>query len=167
MTDAGEEREVVADAALSSRLAGAYLRWMLRRPVWLVIEAAAVILLFVAAGLAVATSDATLLVLVALWDVLVLGILLWTYLLTRSNIRRAYPVGSTIGVRVGDDELHMTSPLGTSSIRFSAFRDAITVGDAVLLTTRSRGTGVPVLPRILFPDQELARLRDRIAAARV
>jgi hypothetical protein len=164
VTDAAEERSVVADAALSSRLAGAYVRWMLRRPVWLVIETFAVVALFVAAGIAVTTREATLLVLVALWDVLIVGIVAWSYLLTRSNVRRSYPAGSTIGIRLDDHAFHTTSALGTSSLSYTAFRDAIAVGDAVLLRMRSGGPGVALYPRSVFPGDDLTRLQGRIAS---
>lgn len=160
-----QTRTVTVDAGLPARLAGAHLRRQLRRGWWIALAVTAGILTLLVGALAALTGDAALLPWVALLIVLVVAIPALSYAIVRRAMRRGFPPGSEISAEVGDDTLLVASALGSSEIRYAAFRRVDVTATALILQLRASGTAL--LPRSLFDDTDLDRLQQRVAAARV
>ncbi|MFJ6677691.1 hypothetical protein ACIQLK_01025 [Microbacterium sp. NPDC091382] len=158
MTTPDGGRSLVVDEQLSPRLARGFLRWQLTRPSWIVLLAVTAGIVALSIALTLTGSDG------AAWLGLVMVILLTaaviaSWVAVRSSIHRAYPVGSEPTAALTADSLIATSALGTSEIRFTAFRRVDAAGDAVLLKVGSRLGPVAVMPRALLSEADIAHLR--------
>lgn len=76
----------------------------------------------------------------------------------RRGIVVNYPVGFTAAAHVGASTLSSTTALGTTQVRFAAFRRVRVTRSSVLLLMRTPMGGVGVMPRALFADHDLGRL---------
>ncbi|MFV0372486.1 YcxB family protein [Microbacterium sp.] len=157
-------KEIRADARMPSRLAGGYVRWLLTRPLSIVLSAivaAALVLGLIAAAL---TREATALASVGFLIVIVALLPVIAFTQTRAAVRAAYPVGQSATLELLDDHLHTASRLGASDVRYDAIRRIDTTPTCLLL--RLNGSRVVnVFPRELFSDADLATLRERVADA--
>lgn len=79
----------------------------------------------------------------------------------RSVVADGYPVGSTVTAELRPDSLHIASATSVADLGYSTFRGVHLVRDTAVLVYRSRQAMV-FLPREVFTDDDLARLRDRI-----
>ncbi|WP_405374048.1 MULTISPECIES: hypothetical protein [unclassified Microbacterium] len=152
-------RSLAVDEGLASRLARAYLRWQIVRPAAIILFA--LIGLFIVTGVVLTVSGdrAAALPAVLLSAAVVVIVALW-YFGTRASVRQAYPVGSVPTASVTADSLISTTALGSTELRFSALRAVDVAGDAVILRVGPRVAGVAILPRALFTDDDIARLRS-------
>lgn len=159
-------RSITADAGLPARLAGAYVRWQVSRGWWIAVWVIAAGALAASVVLAMLTREPTLVLLCALWLLLVTAIPVLSYLTTRSAVARGYPAGSTVEVEVGEESLRTSSALGTSEIRYAAFRRVYVTGELVIVAMGARGAGAAVFPRALFSDADVTHLQRAVRAAR-
>jgi len=162
-TTADDTRTMIADDTLPARLAGAYVKWQVSRGWWVALLIVAVVAVVLTLTLAFLTRDATLLVLTAIWLVAIGCIPLASYTGTRRSARRGYPAGTLIEAKVGEDALHVASALGTSEVRFAAFRAVHDRPPAVIIRLTTAAGAALLLPRELFTDADIARLRSSTA----
>lgn len=151
-------RSLVVDEQLASRLARGFLRWQLTRPSWIVLMILTALIVVLSILLTLTGGDG------AAWIGIVMVILLSvvvivSWMAVHSSIHRAYPVGSAPTAALTADSLVATSALGTSEIRFSAFRRVDAAGDALLLKVGSTLGPVAVMPRALLSEEDVAHLR--------
>ncbi|CAL4860959.1 hypothetical protein [Microbacterium sp. MM2322] len=151
-------RSLVVDEQLASRLARGFLRWQLTQPSWIVLMSLTAVIVALSVVLTLTGSEGAAWVGVAL-VVILSGAVIASWVAVRSSILRAYPIGSVATATLTDDALHATSALGTSEIRFTAFRRVDAAGDALLLKVGSRLGPVAVMPRALLSEPDIARLR--------
>lgn len=156
---------IVADAGLPARLAAAYLRWELSRRRWIAVWVIGAVATAFAIFVAVTLGELAVLWLIALWVLLIAGILAATYGMTRTSVRRAHPTGSSISVQVGDDGLSYESAMGRGEVRWAALRAVHATADAVMVRLRT-GPAVAVFPRTVFTDDDIARLQRSITSGR-
>ena len=79
-----------------------------------------------------------------------------------SRFGALYPVGTELSTSFSDRELHLVTPLATSDMAYELFRMVRVQGSFVILRQKT-GTVYFVLPRELFPDEQLAVMRARLA----
>ncbi|WP_243224788.1 YcxB family protein [Microbacterium sp. CIAB417] len=165
MTDA--PRYVPVDRDLLARMSRDATIFVLTRPlsivVWIVLAAALLIALIsfgTAAALAPAEAGSMIVM-----PTLIAGVMVLYAILTVTSVRRslaaAMPAGTSVSVRVGEDELRVESAQGTSRIAYSTFRRMKAGQDAVMLQLRG-SSAMTALPRLLLTDADLERLRAKI-----
>lgn len=155
----------MADAGLPARLAGAYLRWELSRRRWIAVWVIGALAAAFAVFVAVVLGEPAVLWLMALWVALIGGIVGLTYGMTRTSVRRAHPVGSTISARVGADGLTYEWAMGRGEVRFAALRAVHATPEAVLVRLHT-SPAVALFPRAVFTDDDLARLQRSVTSGR-
>lgn len=137
---------------------------MVTRPLWAVVM---VTLLVVWVLVLVVTlfgaSDPPVLVLFAPLIIIVLVAVMWFF--TRRSVDLAYPAGSTASGRLIGDELEHSSALASGRVHLKTIRSVHPTPSALMLVMRSSFV-VALLPRALFTPDEVARMRDRVAALR-
>jgi len=161
-----QTRTITADAGMPARLARAYIRWQIGRGWWIALWVIAALAVVASIVLAVLTRDLTLVLLCGLWLLLITVIPLISYVTTRSAVARSYPAGSAVEVEVGGESLRTSSALGTSEVRYGAFRRVDVTRELVIMAMGARGAGAAVFPRELFSDAAVAHLQHAVRSAR-
>ncbi|MFT3797572.1 YcxB family protein [Microbacterium sp.] len=160
-----ETRFIIADDRMPSRLAGAYVKWQLTRPSSVVLFSVVSALTLGASVFAAITGNATLLLPILLWLVVMSLFAVLTFTMVRASCRSAYPPGADLGARVNDETLWVQSATGTSELRLSALTKVFDRPAVVILKTSSLAGGATILPRELFTDEDIARLQAAAAPA--
>lgn len=152
-------RSLVVDEQLASRLARGFLRWQLTRPSWIVLMTATALIVILSVFLTATGSEGAAWVGIAMVVVLC-GAVIASWIAVRSSILRAYPVGFVATATLTAEGMRATSALGTSDIRYTAFRRVDAAGDALLLKVGSPLGPVAVMPRALLSDADITHLRS-------
>ena len=152
-------RSLVVDEQLASRLARGFLRWQLTRPSWIALMGFTALVVALSVFLTVTGSEGAAWVGIAM-VVILCGAVIASWVAVRSSILRAYPVGFVATANLTAEGLQATSALGTSDIRYTAFRRVDAAGDALLLKVGSSIGPVAVMPRSLLSDADITHLRS-------
>ena len=81
------------------------------------------------------------------------------------SVALAYPSGARTTAHVTDTSLSSTTAVGTTDAQLVLFTRMRTTQESVLLTVRSSGGSAAVMPRALFSEGDLERLRVGIERA--
>jgi hypothetical protein len=160
-------REYVTDATFVPRLFRAYVALRLLR--FSVLGSYALLVLFaVVLGVSVLAGGNTDALVPFIALVAILSVLTLLYVLVligiRRSISRGSPVGSRYAVGLGEEMIRVEGPLGSSEIRYAAFKDVAVRSGFVFLQQRANKEH-SALPIELFPGTEIDRLRDSVARA--
>lgn len=148
----------VADARTGSRLAGAYLRITLLRPRALVTWAG-MLLVVVIFGVTQHQIGTAVTVVVAVF----LAVIGMQAVRTRRTFSKVFAPGSVHTTSFGPDSMTSSGPLGSSEIRYAAYREIRTGRNAVVLRRRDAALFL-VSPAPLFPPAAVTHVRAQIAA---
>ncbi|HWV48969.1 MAG TPA: hypothetical protein VN035_05880 [Microbacterium sp.] len=165
MTDA--PRSVQVDRDLLTRMSRDATVFLLTRPlsivVWVLLGTGLVwtLIPFITALTAAPSQAGRLVVMPALFAGLVVLYILFSAVSVRRSLTATMPEGTSVSVRVGENELRVESARGTSRIAFSGFRSMKAGRDAVMLQLRE-GSAMTALPRAVVSDADIERLRAQI-----
>ncbi|MCM3779362.1 YcxB family protein [Microbacterium hydrocarbonoxydans] len=79
----------------------------------------------------------------------------------RRAVRAAMPPGTVVWARLNDDDLQIGADRRVSVIPYETFQGMRVGSDAVILRVQG-SSAVTAVPRAVFTDDDVARLRDRI-----
>lgn len=158
------QHEYLTDATFVPRMARVYTAFSLARPTSVAAISVVTVLGLVALVLGLIAELPIIAVAGAVYVLIgpISGALI--YLRTRRGNARRLPVGSRIGIGLGETMIRTEGPFGSSTTSYAAFAKAFRQGDFVIL--RLQGLrAYSILPSELFPGAEFETLRERIARA--
>lgn len=165
----GAPHSLTVDESLVRRMARDAAIYSLTRPIaigmWVVLSASLILGVITLLGTVARGAEVSL---AQSWmPPLALFLMIYTVVLTVSSARRAVraktPPGSRTWVAVTDDAVQFGGKRGASTLRFDALRGVRVGRDAVILRLREVSVAT-ALPRALFTDADIERLRAQVAS---
>lgn len=161
-------RSVTVDESLLRRMARDAAVYSLTRPVaivmWVALAAGLVLSVFTLNALL--SRGAEVSTIVAWLPAMTVALGAYAVILTTSSARRAVrtamPVESVVWVALDEDRLQLGSDRRRSEIPYRTFQSLRVGRDAVIFKVRDSSVATAI-PRSLFSDEELAKLRARIS----
>ncbi len=142
----------------ASDMARAFFKFQLRLPSILIIYLSAFCV-----GIYIAVALRSVVYAIIYEAVTLLGLPYLTYRKLKKRLQTTFVPGAKLSASFTDTTLHLSTPFATSDTAYSLFRKIIVQKEFVILRPKASGIYI-ILPRALFPDDELAALRARITS---
>ncbi len=140
-------------------MARAFFKFQLRLPSILIIYLSAFCV-----GIYIAMALNSLVYGIIYEIVVLLALPYFSYRKLRNRLQATFAPGAKLSASFTDTALHLSTPLATSDTAYSLFRAVVVQKDFVILRPKASGIYI-ILPRALFPDDELAAMQAHVAAA--